>query len=133
MKTPILQRSSQLAAIVWFVAAAALLIASLSSDSNGYSPGLLRELYFCGVVLLSPVTLILFGWDKWRAKREGSRIPENTLHTLALMGGWPGSVLGQTLFRHKTVKPGFRFVLSLIIAFHVIVVAVVLIQDMRAE
>jgi hypothetical protein len=36
------------------------------------------------------------------------RVPENTLHLSALMGGWPGSIIGQQKLRHKTKKNSFR-------------------------
>jgi uncharacterized membrane protein YsdA (DUF1294 family) len=44
------------------------------------------------------------------------------LHLLALLGGWPGAVLGQQLFRHKTKKVVFRLVLWLILALHLTLV-----------
>jgi uncharacterized membrane protein YsdA (DUF1294 family) len=36
-------------------------------------------------------------------------VPERTLHLLALLGGWPGAILGQRHFRHKTRKVSFLF------------------------
>ena len=35
------------------------------------------------------------------------RIREKTLHELALVGGFPGVVLGGVIFSHKTSKPSF--------------------------
>jgi len=59
-------------------------------------------------LVLSVFTLLVYGKDKWAAKRQWRRTPEKTLHLLALIGGWPGAVLGQKLFRHKTQKHSFR-------------------------
>ena len=57
----------------------------------------------------STVTLPAFGWDKWRAGRGGRRVLESSLLLLGALGGWPGGLLGITLFRHKTSKWNFKF------------------------
>jgi uncharacterized membrane protein YsdA (DUF1294 family) len=66
--------------------------------------------YVAVVFMLSVVAFALYGLDKRRARSSGRRIPENTLHLLALFGGWPGALLGQRVFRHKTQKLSFRLV-----------------------
>lgn len=57
------------------------------------------------------VTFGYYGFDKARSKGNGRRIPEWTLHGLALAGGVAGGWLGMFLFRHKTQKPIFRLIL----------------------
>jgi uncharacterized membrane protein YsdA (DUF1294 family) len=49
------------------------------------------------------------------AKRE--RISEKTLHEVALLGGFPGIIMGAWTFSHKVSKPSFwpPVVLSIII------------------
>ena len=42
------------------------------------------------------------------AARGQWRTAENTLHLLALGGGWPGALVAQQLFRHKSAKRAFR-------------------------
>lgn len=66
--------------------------------------------------LINAVTFLAFGFDKWQAGRSSRRVSEFTLALLAALGGWPGGVLGMTLFRHKTAKRTFKakFVLALI-------------------
>ncbi|RYG35688.1 DUF1294 domain-containing protein [bacterium] len=56
----------------------------------------------------SLLAAILYGWDKSCAQTGRRRVPEATLHWVALLGGWPGAALAQMLFRHKTQKPSFR-------------------------
>ena len=104
-------------ALIWLIGCFALLIFSLFGDS--FKPGLWCEVYFAAVTVLSPVAFGAFGWDKWRARGDGSRIPEKTLHLLAICGGWPGAVLGQQWFHHKTVKPVFRSILVAIVLLHI--------------
>lgn len=45
--------------------------------------------------------------DKSKAKRGAWRIPENTLFTIALLGGSVGTIIGMYTFRHKTKKLRF--------------------------
>lgn len=59
-------------------------------------------------VVLSAGSFAFYGWDKAAARRGGRRTPELTLHLLALAGGWPGALLAQSVFRHKTKKQPFR-------------------------
>ncbi|MCZ8235123.1 MAG: DUF1294 domain-containing protein [Inhella sp.] len=56
---------------------------------------------------LSMALFIVYGMDKWAAKRGRARVAETSLHLVALMGGWPGALLAQQVFRHKTAKPAF--------------------------
>lgn len=59
----------------------------------------------------SVVTFAAYGADKGLARKEARRIPEATLHLLALVGGFPGAWAGRSVFRHKTLKPVFLWVL----------------------
>ena len=52
-------------------------------------------------------TFVAYWWDKSAAQRGAWRTRESSLHAFALFGGWPGALLAQDLFRHKTRKPDF--------------------------
>jgi len=52
---------------------------------------------------------ILYGMDKSAARNGTWRTPEKTLHVLALIGGWPGALFAQNVFRHKSRKMSFQF------------------------
>ena len=56
----------------------------------------------------SVITFIMYAFDKSKAKRGVWRIPERTLHLLALFGGWPGAAIAQQILRHKSKKKNFR-------------------------
>lgn len=68
--------------------------------------------YLAGV---NVVTLLAYGYDKRRAIAGKGRVPEVVLHLAALLGGTPGALLAQGLFRHKTRKTSFRLVFAAII------------------
>lgn len=58
----------------------------------------------------SVVTFGAYAIDKSAARHHRQRTAENTLHLLALLGGWPGAIAGQRLFRHKTAKRSFLII-----------------------
>ncbi len=53
-------------------------------------------------------SFVFYGVDKLLALKQYRRIPEISLLAWDLLGGWPGGLLGQSLFRHKTVKVSYR-------------------------
>ena len=61
-------------------------------------------------VAMSSLAFVLYAFDKSAARRGGWRTQESTLHAVALLGGWPGALLAQDLFRHKSSKAGFQSV-----------------------
>jgi uncharacterized membrane protein YsdA (DUF1294 family) len=56
--------------------------------------------------------------DKNRAQAGARRTPEAWLHLGELLGGWPGSFIGQWQFRHKTGKGSYQAIISLIVVAH---------------
>ena len=69
--------------------------------------------------VMSLVTFLGYAVDKQRARTQGRRIPEATLHGLELVGGWPGALVAQSFFRHKRRKLSYLVVFWLIVALHV--------------
>jgi uncharacterized membrane protein YsdA (DUF1294 family) len=81
--------------------------------------------YLIVVAGMSLVCFVAYGLDKRRAVNGYRRIPERTLHLLAFLGGWPGALIGQRHFRHKTQKVSFRIVFWMLLVLHVGIVAAV--------
>jgi len=70
----------------------------------------------------SAATLLLYGYDKRQAVAGGTRVPEVALHIAALLGGSPGALAGQMLFRHKTRKRRFQIVFATVVLFQIALV-----------
>lgn len=66
----------------------------------------------------SLISFVQYAWDKGRAEKGGQRTPENTLHAVELLGGWPGALIAQQVFRHKTRKGSYQAVFWAIVAAH---------------
>ncbi|WP_235908957.1 DUF1294 domain-containing protein [Roseiconus nitratireducens] len=75
-------------------------------------------LYAVTITMLSVASFTLYGMDKRRAQLDGPRIPERTLHTVDLVGGWPGGWLARRVFRHKTRKLSFVVAFWLTVVLH---------------
>lgn len=81
------------------------------------------------MVVLSAYGVMSFITDlaMWRDKRAAiagghrpDRTPEASLHTLELLGGWPGTLAAQRLLRHKNRKRPYIAMLWFIILLHVV-------------
>ena len=65
--------------------------------------------------LINLVTFLVYGFDKWKAKRAKWRISEATLLGLAVMGGSIGAWLGMKVWHHKTLHAKFKYGIPLIL------------------
>lgn len=72
--------------------------------------GKLPWLLFVWYVFAGIITFAAYYSDKQAARAGEWRIKEDTLHILALAGGWGGALLAQTYIRHKSQKASFRSV-----------------------
>jgi uncharacterized membrane protein YsdA (DUF1294 family)/cold shock CspA family protein len=65
--------------------------------------------WVAGVYLVTSVlSFVVYAVDKRAATTGGWRVSESSLLALGLIGGWPGAIVGQQVFRHKTRKVAFR-------------------------
>jgi len=87
-------------AIILFAVALGLLVAQ----------GELHLAVYLPYGAFSLIALAAYRTDKAAAQHRAWRTPEATLHLLAFLGGWPGALLAQRLYHHKTRKPSFQFV-----------------------
>lgn len=74
-----------------------------------------------GILLtLNLLTFIIYGIDKFKAKKAKWRIPESTLLFLAVFGGSIGAWLGLQVWRHKTQHKKFYIGIPMILTLQVI-------------
>lgn len=61
------------------------------------------------LLLINLVAFVMYGIDKYKAKKSKWRIPEATLLMLAAIGGVVGAWIGMQVWHHKTLHKKFRF------------------------
>ncbi|MGG7651472.1 DUF1294 domain-containing protein [Pseudomonas sp. ES4] len=106
-------RNLQLKLLVFAVLCALPLFGSISLWLRGVS---VIPLVAYGVVSL--LAFLLYWSDKRKARSDHWRTPENVLHAVEFAGGWPGALLAQQLFRHKTRKLSYQLVFWIILLMH---------------
>lgn len=77
--------------------------------------GKLHGAVFAAYLGLSALTYWIYRYDKAVAGKGRERTPEKTLLLLGLAGGWPGALIAQRTWRHKTSKQPFQTVFRLTI------------------
>ena len=68
--------------------------------------------------LVSLFSFCQYWMDKQSAQKGRWRTPENSLHIAELLGGWPGALVAQQVFRHKTRKASFQLVFWAVVVLH---------------
>jgi uncharacterized membrane protein YsdA (DUF1294 family) len=89
----------------WALGVVVVYLAILASMAILFKASLL---VFGSSCILSLIAFGLYGVDKNAAQQKAWRVSEKNLHFVALLGGWPGALLGQEIFRHKTSKAAFQ-------------------------
>ena len=74
--------------------------------------------YYLAISLLC---FFAYGLDKYLAKKGAWRLAEKYLHFSSLIGGWPGALIGQEIFHHKTQKKSFRLLFCITLLINVVV------------
>lgn len=111
-----LSRWVAIAGAVWL--GLAVLLMGLLIWSNLLSCPWMVAVYLSATVLGSGLCFAAYGLDKRRAAADRWRISEATLQWLAFFGGWPGGLLAQRTFRHKTHKLKFQLLFWSIVCLH---------------
>ena len=77
------------------------------------------EEIICYLLAVNIVTFLLYGIDKYKAKKGKWRISEATLLTMAAIGGSIGAWAGMRFWHHKTMHKKFKYGIPVIIIMQV--------------
>ena len=77
------------------------------------------------LVIINVITFVVYGIDKWKAKKAKWRIRESTLLGLAAIGGSIGALLAMKILRHKTLHNQFKYGVPLILVAQIAIGAAI--------
>ena len=78
------------------------------------------------LLAINAIAFIMYGIDKYKAKKAKWRISEATLLLLAVLGGSIGAWAGMRLWHHKTMHKKFKYGIPLIIIMQIALVVYLL-------
>ncbi|WP_445661044.1 DUF1294 domain-containing protein [Acinetobacter sp. F16] len=84
--------------------------------------GMLSGMVLLFISIVNALTYWLYAQDKEAALLGNRRIPEQSLHILSFLGGWPTAWLAQERLRHKTQKQPFRKIYFCTIALNILLI-----------
>ena len=71
------------------------------------------------LLAINALSFLLYGLDKYKAKKGNWRISEATLLLMAVIGGSIGAWAGMLLWHHKTMHKKFKYGIPVIIILQV--------------
>ena len=92
----------------------ALVLGALASGTD-----LIPPLLFAVYLGVSGLSYLMYSGDKSAAQCGRRRTPESNLHLADFLGGWPGALIAQQRFHHKTVKQSFQAVFWMTVVLNV--------------
>ncbi len=71
------------------------------------------------LIIINAVAFIVYGIDKYKAKKAKWRISEATLLMLAVLGGSIGAWTGMRVWHHKTMHKKFKYGVTAILLIQI--------------
>ena len=87
------------------------------------------SLYY--LLAVNALTFLLYGIDKYKAKKSQWRISEATLMMMAVIGGSLGAWAGMRLWHHKTMHKKFKYGIPIIIIILQVALVVYLLTNIE--
>lgn len=75
------------------------------------------------LLAINAVAFIMYGIDKYKAKKAKWRISEATLLLLAVLGGSIGAWMGMNVWHHKTMHKKFKYGIPAILLMQIALMA----------
>ena len=75
------------------------------------------------LLAINAVAFIVYGIDKYKAKKAKWRISEATLLLLAVLGGSLGAWMGMKVWHHKTMHKKFKYGIPAILLMQIALMA----------
>ena len=83
------------------------------------------------LLAINAVAFIVYGIDKYKAKKAKWRIPEASLLLLAVLGGSIGAWMGMKVWHHKTMHKKFKYGIPAILFLQIAAMAYIHINYLK--
>ena len=83
---------------------------------------MMQETIVYYLIIINIVTFLVYGIDKWKARKTMWRIREASLLMVAVLGGSIGAWLGMKVWHHKTQHKKFRYGIPAIIIIQLVII-----------
>lgn len=83
---------------------------------------MIQETIIYYLIIINIVTFLVYGIDKWKARKAMWRVREASLLMLAVLGGSIGAWLGMKVWHHKTQHKKFRYGIPAIIIIQLVII-----------
>ena len=84
------------------------------------------------LIAINVITFLIYGIDKFKAKKGKWRIPESTLLLLAIIGGSIGAWFGIKVWHHKTLHKKFKYGIPLIVIIQIVIAIYIFRENIQA-
>ncbi|MEZ5973508.1 MAG: DUF1294 domain-containing protein [Planctomycetota bacterium] len=74
---------------------------------------------FAWAIGANVAAFVLWAYDKHQARKDGWRVPEKVLHTMAVLGASPASLAAMSILRHKTQKRFFTTFYTILLVLQI--------------
>ena len=74
-------------------------------------------------IVWNVIVCLVYGIDKYKAKKNAWRIPEKTLILCAVLLGAVGAYAGMQMFRHKTRHTTFKIIIPALAIINLTIIA----------
>ena len=81
---------------------------------------------------INAIAFVIYGIDKFKAKKGKWRIPESTLLLLAIIGGSIGAWFGIKVWHHKTLHKKFKYGIPLIVIAQIAIAVYIFRENIQA-
>ena len=84
------------------------------------------------ILSINVITFLIYGFDKFKAKKGKWRIPESSLLLLAIIGGSIGAWFGIKVWHHKTLHKKFKYGIPLIVIIQIVLAIYIFRENIQA-
>ena len=84
------------------------------------------------LIAINVITFLIYGIDKFKAKKGKWRIPESSLLLLAIIGGSIGAWFGIKVWHHKTLHKKFKYGIPLIVIAQIAIAVYIFRENIQA-